>query len=991
MIRGQEISLIDENLVQFPPNLPTTISYLNLHCNQITVLDRDTLIPISRSLRTLDISSNLLSTTDGVEVLVGLTSLNLACNKLNSLTPAIALLTNLQKLDLSFNALTDITPLQSFSTPNHKLKILLLHGNRLSSIAHVSHVLRLVYTLRELVLKRQEVTNPLCERELDYKEQLYACLTSVQILDGVDPHGAMLSPSASFDLLPEIEELLQLQLEAGVIHKSVATQHYYASESPSLESSISLKETPRVDRALQLFREDKLVGGDGTDNSRNSTPSSSTHADQFSNATRLEHIEELLVHMMDGNPGKRQDAEVDHAGNSLDNAPYEFDPFEKDSDSTQSVHSPPTCLQRKSESKRANFKKDKSSSNIQVEGKKCTVHKDAKSDGEEGTAVRELVSELESERERRWKAEEASRRLVAFIRELQGREGAVVKKHEIALAHGARLDTVVAEQASRLSASEARAQGLVKEMREMRESTAEWTGKEARYQDALKKIQVVYKKLLHQMESKSSEFQQEFSLHQKSLETAKQELSVANISNSRLKEQLQELQALFVNQEQHNQCIAARMIARDGPELRQMVEREGEKCKIQIQALTDKFQFKLNEAETKYKALEEEFRMALRIEADRFTELESKFCQVAEEFERSSSHYKQISARESKATQLVSELTKLAKEQKQKIHTLTDSSENMLCEFQAKICSLQEELETARLSASSYEEAVENLNKLKSELKAERSISEGLRLERELWSQELARQGASLAHDQGRLEAQVESQRSELTQLAKLLSEERDKVKIKGKIIADQNETISELKTSIKAMRDESTAVTNKVRESEKRLSNQNNEYQQLEMQYEDLSHQLLELKQCLELSNEERDSVTEKYSYLKSQWNEKLEVIGTIENEMIQAKQKFAEREKLFQQEKEHMTHILNETKTYRDKADLEKKSALSELAAQFNEKVSDIRRDADARIAKSGEKVREVEEEMRALLVEISQERQHTQKKFQKLTSTIQDIQNN
>ena len=50
---------------------------------------------------------------------------------------------------------------------------------------------------------------------------------------------------------------------------------------------------------------------------------------------------------------------------------------------------------------------------------------------------------------------------------------------------------------------------------------------------------------------------------------------------------------------------------------------------------------------------------------------------------------------------------------------------------------------------------------LSSQLSAQGSVMDGLRGERELWSRELAQQGAELAQDRGRMEAQIEALTSE--------------------------------------------------------------------------------------------------------------------------------------------------------------------------------------------------------------------------------------
>ena len=881
------------------------------------------------------------------------------------LTPTIALLTHLVRLDLSFNALSDVTPLQNFSTANHNLKILLLHGNKLDSVPHLARVLKNNTTLRELVLKREEITNPLCQ--LDYRPQLYAVLTGLQILDGVDPEGVSVSPSVSLNLMPELEELLRLQ--SSSLHSS------------SLESSLQLKETPQIDRALKLYRENRLVTVDESNDSLETSASEARQPDHSDNQTRLQHIEELLVHILDKDLDTTPTKPSDRGGC------LEFDPFE-------GQHSPPTCLQRPSQSafKKRDGPEQAVASGMRVQGRKLSPGlQKGRAIGRQECDVKQLVCELESERERRWKSEEASRRLVGFIRELQSKEGAVIRKQEIAVAHGARLDKVIAEQAAKLRDSEEHIQGLSEELAGLRVASGEWRGMEVRYQDALKKIQIVYKQLQLELGNKDSQFEQEFSLHQRQLESTQQELAIATLSNERMKDQLQQLQALFVSQEQQNQSTVARMIPRDGEELRRLVGGEQERHRVQEQALSDKYQSKIDEGERQYRALEDEFRMALRIEADRYTDLEARHEQLSDEFSHIHNQLTTVSQREQKATQLLSDLTRMVKEQKQKIQALTQSSDGMLCDSQARICSLQEELEESRLLASSYDKLSTDLTQLQSQLTAERAIADGLRQERELWSQELAKQGAALAHDQGRLEAQVESQSSELTQLARLLNEERDNLKIKSKIVDDQNDSISGLKLAVRAGKEEQSILEGKLREMERHVSEQASECQQLDMQCEELCSHRRELTQRVEASEEENANIKEKYSYLKSQWNEKVEVISTIENEMAQAKQRFSDRETQFLLEKERMEQIQAETNRYREKIDFEKKEALHEISAEFNRKVSEVRTEAETRMAEAQEKEKEVEEEMRALLFEISQERKHMQLKFQKLTSTIQDIQNN
>ena len=74
---------------------------------------------------------------------------------------------------------------------------------------------------------------------------------------------------------------------------------------------------------------------------------------------------------------------------------------------------------------------------------------------------------------------------------------------------------------------------------------------------------------------------------------------------------------------------------------------------------------------------------------------------------------------------------------------------------------------------------------------------EGLREERKLWGRELAQQGASLAQDRGRMEAQLDALSKETSSLRAELQRERDAVRIKEKQVEDQNHTIHRLKQEL--------------------------------------------------------------------------------------------------------------------------------------------------------------------------------------------------
>ena len=58
---------------------------------------------------------------------------------------------------------------------------------------------------------------------------------------------------------------------------------------------------------------------------------------------------------------------------------------------------------------------------------------------------------------------------------------------------------------------------------------------------------------------------------------------------------------------------------------------------------------------------------------------------------------------------------------------------------------------------------------------------DGLREERQLWGRELAHQGATLAQDRGRMEAQVQGLTEEVKTTREQLQREREAVRVKEK------------------------------------------------------------------------------------------------------------------------------------------------------------------------------------------------------------------
>ena len=111
-----------------------------------------------------------------------------------------------------------------------------------------------------------------------------------------------------------------------------------------------------------------------------------------------------------------------------------------------------------------------------------------------------------------------------------------------------------------------------------------------------------------------------------------------------------------------------------------------------------------------------------------------------------------------------------------------------------------------------------------------------MREERKLWGRELAQQGAALAQDRGRMEAQVEALTQEVRGLQDRLQQERETVRIKGKVVEDQERSIQELRQGVATREYELQSARLEWQQQQKML--------QLQVEQEEAASQDLQVRQ---------------------------------------------------------------------------------------------------------------------------------------------------
>ncbi|KAM9983726.1 hypothetical protein ACTFIY_000441 [Dictyostelium cf. discoideum] len=112
LVNLKDLSLFDNQLKEIPDSLPNNIEKLNLGCNDISSSKSDSLIRISNSLTTLNLSENKIEELDeSLSCLVNVKTLMLDCNMIKVIPGSVlGLWKSLVTLNLPHNLISDLPP-----------------------------------------------------------------------------------------------------------------------------------------------------------------------------------------------------------------------------------------------------------------------------------------------------------------------------------------------------------------------------------------------------------------------------------------------------------------------------------------------------------------------------------------------------------------------------------------------------------------------------------------------------------------------------------------------------------------------------------------------------------------------------------------------------------------------------------------------------------------------------------------------------------------
>ncbi|XDV27438.1 hypothetical protein PO909_030970 [Leuciscus waleckii] len=993
-----ELCLIDKDISSLlEVHLNPSISSLNLHCNRLTKIEG---LRTAWYIRHLDLSSNHICCIEGLASLSSLRTLNLSCN-LISKVEGLNGLTNLTRLNLAYNQINDLTGLLYLHGAEYKLKYLQLHSNRLESMNHLLQCMVGLQNLKDVTLSKEGAQNPICSLP-GYREMVLQSLHQVTTLDGVDRLGntSPLAEDSPMDV-PGLEDFLEFLISSDTSVNGEPAK----SDAPLT--------TPRIDEVLTQFRKrggkpaaanqeneqrikkleqqvshliQKIPTGAGF-NTNSSVPSVVHKAKRDTDQTSESECDS-------GKENQRHSRILSHprgtAGKKLSQ-----DTKPKQSESVTNTQKQKLTKLAVGARRRTSVQSSRSVETIESVKKgpkniKASPSKSSTQPQEE--TYRAIVEERDQERERRWKAEQAAKRLTEQVKNLQTQASEEKDLQSLALHTTDRLKELLLKERSDRAGLQTRLQELEERYRSTLEQLEQVRNREDQHKRALHSLKdstTQAEALREQQHAEEMKRTQELGNKASAL---KREVEILRASARQHKEKLQHLHELLASREEmHRKELATRLLP-GGTEFKEAVDKEVAVTEQRFAQKQADLEQKITDSRRQYAALEDEFRIALTIESKRFSEVKEGFDQVSAELLEVKSSLSQSQQKEKQSASLVQELTVMVKEQKTRIAEILKAKKEAAIEFKARVQSLESRLEDDKRLNLQVELLKKDKSKLISQLTAQESVIDGLRAERKIWGHELAQQGASLAQDRGRLEARIEVLLTELESQKKRNERDNDALRIKAKIVDDQTETIRKLKEAllerdeqIRRLRDESVQDQRKLKQQ---LEEEMASAVELRDTVEQLSLRKEELKQQLLEKEVELDEVKETYRASSKKWQEKAELLNSLESQVKRMKDGFDSKERTLLEERDKASQAQRAAVEKLHSVDDAFRRQLETLQASHQAELLHLANDRQKQIEKANQKVLQVEEEMRQLLEETESNKRVMEEKMRRLTQVLKDF---
>lgn len=937
----EDVCFMDKGLHSISElSLDSSLHAINLHCNNISKI---TNIDHIWNLRHLDLSSNQISQIEGLNTLTKLCTLNLSCNLITRVEGLEALV-NLTRLNLSYNHISDLSGLIPLHGLKYKLRYIDLHSNYIDSIHHLLQCTVGLHFLTNLILEKDGEGNPICLVP-GYRAIILQTLPQLRILDCKNIFGEPVS----------LEEMnsSHLQCFEGLLDNLVSSDSPLNISEDETNNSL-IDNVPEKD--LRPKRDTDITSESDCGNRKECSR-------KIPRRTKIPYYTRTIQSIKHHN--KNNGAFV--SCNRKMRQPYLRELYVRSS--------LVNCnnLREVDEQKNGMIKVDKRASN--------------------DNTYRSLVEQLEQEREMRWKAEQTEKKLMDYIDELHKQANEKKDVHSQALITTDRLKDAIFKERHCKAQLEVIVHRLQNEIKKL---TIELMKARDQQEDHIRHLRTLERALEKMEKQKAQQQQAQMRLIQEvelKASAADREINLLRTSLRQEKEQVQQLHDLLALKEQeHRQELETREFFNDA-EFQDALNKRLSKEERKHEQEVKEYQEKINILNQQYLDLENEFRIALTVEARRFKDVQDGFEDVATELAKSKHALIWAQRKENESSSLIKDLTSMVKEQKTKLSEVCKLKQEAAANLQNQINTLEILIEDDKQKSIQIELLKHEKTQLISELAAKESLIYGLRTERKVWGHELAYQGTSLSQSRGKLEAQIESLCRENESLRKTHESDCDALRIKCKIIEDQTETIRKLKDGLQEkdgqikMLQEQITIIEKC--SQEQLNEKTSQLDSIVEKLERHNERKEKLKQQLKAKELELEEIRKAYSTLNKKWHDKGELLSNLETQVKEVKEKFENKEKKLRAERDRSLELQKDAVEKLQNMDDAFKRQVDAIVEAHQTEITQLANEKQKYIECANLKVQQIEDEMRGLLEETCKNKKLMEEKIKQLACAISDIQ--
>lgn len=300
--------------------------------------------------------------------------------------------------------------------------------------------------------------------------------------------------------------------------------------------------------------------------------------------------------------------------------------------------------------------------------------------------------ELDTERERRWKAEQAASRLVEHVRKLQSRVTEQDTKHELVVVRGSQLER-------ELEGERDTNQTLLHQVQQLQDQASNSEQERAgllqcrdKQVKLLRELEQNYQRLESEKIRACAELQSRVRDGEAKTAGHERELEILRRSLKHGTAQVQQLQELLAKREQEHQREKEMWKPLDSRSVQDSIASRLQQERDKMEAESAQLKLRISDQEKAYRALEEEFRTGLRIEASRYGELERVYRELSNEVDATRQTAVAAVQKEQRAVAMVEELTAIVREQKGKVRELSSSKQEAVQELRTRLLGLEKEV-----------------------------------------------------------------------------------------------------------------------------------------------------------------------------------------------------------------------------------------------------------------------------------------------------------